>query len=161
MGVWLKGKYTPKNPGKYKGDADNIVYRSSWERTAMAWFDATPEVLAWESEETVINYFDPVKNKMRRYYMDFRILTKQADGTAKVCLVEIKPYKQTIKPRANKNKSAKTIYDEQCTWITNTAKWNAAKELCRQKNWGFAILTEKELFGGIDVGYKPKKAARK
>lgn len=157
MGVWLKGKFTCKNPKKYRGDADKIVYRSSWERTAMAWFDNTPEILAWESEETVIEYFDPVKNKARRYYMDFKILTKQADGSHKIHLVEIKPYKQTVKPRANRNKSEKTILSEQTTWMTNSAKWAAARALCAKMGWGFVILTEKELFGGIDQGYKPAR----
>lgn len=155
MQTWLKGQFTPQNPQKYKGNVNNIVYRSSWERAAMSWFDNTPDVLAWESEETIINYFDPVKQKQRRYYMDFKILIKKADGTRQICLVEIKPYKQTIKPRANKNKSEKTIMTEMSTWLTNKAKWDAARELCRQKNWQFVIFTERELFGGLDKGYKP------
>lgn len=156
MGVWLKGVFKPKNPKKYKGDVDNIVYRSSWERAAMAFFDNTPEIVAWESEETVINYFDPVRNKDRRYYMDFKIAAKQADGSFKIFLVEIKPYKQTIRPRMNKRKAEKTYMDEMATYLTNMAKWKAAKELCKRAGWGFVIFTEKELFGGIDKAYKPK-----
>jgi hypothetical protein len=34
-----KGVFTPKNPKKYIGkNLDNIVYRSSWEHTAMLFF---------------------------------------------------------------------------------------------------------------------------
>lgn len=157
---WLKGKFTPRNPKKYVGDVDNIIYRSSWERAFMSWCDDTPEILGWSSEETVIPYFDPVKNTRRRYYVDFKIVTKKADGSYKVALVEIKPYKQTLKPRANRNKSEKTILTEQTTWITNKAKWNAAKEYARQKGWDFHIITEREIFGGIDRGYKPPKPAK-
>lgn len=157
MGVWLKGLFTPTNPQKYRGDVKNIIYRSSWERTACSWFDTTPEVVFWESEETIVPYYDPVKQKNRKYYMDFKLMTRQADGTLKVILVEIKPYKQTIKPRANKNKSQKTILTEQTTWVTNSAKWAAAREYCKLRDWGFVILTEKHLYGGIDQGYKPPK----
>lgn len=161
MQTWLKGKFTPENPKKYKGDPTNIIYRSSWERAIMAWFDTTPEILAWASEEIAIPYFDPVTNKKRRYYVDFQIVTEKPEGGYKVTMIEIKPYKQTIKPRASARKSEKTILTEQTTWITNKAKWLAAKEYARQRGWEFKIITERELFGGIDRGYKaPKKPAR-
>jgi hypothetical protein len=160
MNRWLKGQFVPKNPKKYVGNADNIIYRSSWERTFMSWADETPEILGWASEETVINYFDPVQNKQRRYYMDFQIITRRHDGAFKVTLIEIKPHKQTIKPRPNRNKSDKTILTEQTTWITNKAKWMAAKAYATQRGWEFKIITEKELYGGIDKGYKPPKPAR-
>lgn len=91
--------------------------------------------------------------------MDIKMLYKKADGSKQVTLIEIKPYKQTIRPRANKNKSEKTIYDERATWITNTAKWDAARALCAKNGWTFKIWTEKDIYGGIDSGY-PKKAAK-
>lgn len=157
MNRWLKGKYKPINPNKYRGNIDEIIFRSSWERAIMVWFDTTPEILYWASEEIAISYIDPVQRKQRRYYPDFQIVTKNADGSYRVTLVEIKPYKQTIKPRANKNKSEKTILTEQATWITNVAKWRAAKAYCVQRGWDFRIITEKEIFGGIDRGFKPAK----
>lgn len=155
MNKWLKGHYTPVNPGKYVGDISDIVYRSAWERCAMAWFDTTPQITKWSSETTIIPYFDPVSNKERRYFMDFRIMVKKQDGTLKTILVEIKPFKQTIMPRATKRKSEKTIMTERATWLTNKAKWDAAKALCKQMGWEFIIITEKELYGGIDTGFKP------
>ena len=33
------GKFTPKNPSKYRGDPTNIIYRSSWERRVMNYLD--------------------------------------------------------------------------------------------------------------------------
>lgn len=160
MNKWLKGKFTPQNPKKYKGNADNIVYRSSWERTFMLWCDQEPDILAWGSEEIAITYFDPIQNKKRKYYVDFQIVTRKSDGQYKVTMIEIKPFKQTVKPRANKNKSDKTILTEQTTWLTNQAKWRAALEYANQRGWSFKIITEKELFGGIDRRYKPPKPAK-
>jgi hypothetical protein len=124
----------------------------------MGWCDSTPAVLAWSSETVIIPYFDPVKNCERKYFMDFRIVTKQADGSVKVTLVEIKPYKQTIKPRATYNKSDKTILTERLEYATNSAKWAAAEKFCEALGWNFVKITEKELFGGIDRGFQaPKK----
>lgn len=160
MQTWLKGKFTPNNPKKYVGDLDKITYRSSWERAFMSWCDNTPEIIGWSSETAVVPYFDPVAQKARRYYIDFKILTKRSDGSFKVTLIEIKPYKQTIKPRPNKRKSEKTVMMEQATWITNKAKWTAAKAYAAQRGWEFKIITEKEIFGGIDKGYPAKKPAR-
>ena len=157
---WLKGKYVPQNPKKYKGDINKITYRSSWERTFMVWADSTPEILAWSSETVNIPYYDPVQRKERTYVMDFRIVTKQSDGTNKVFLVEIKPEKQTKKPRGG-NKSEKTMLTEQTAWITNQAKWAAAEKVCKALGWGFVIFTERDLFGNIDRGFKPSaKASR-
>lgn len=31
-GKYYQGKYKPKNPEKYVGDINNIIFRSSWER---------------------------------------------------------------------------------------------------------------------------------
>lgn len=150
MNRWLKGMYQPKNPGKYAGNINKITYRSSWERTMCVWCDTEPAILRWSSETTIIPYFDPVSNKERNYFVDFRIVTRKEDGTLKVSLVEIKPHKQTIKPRTSKNKSEKTMTSELTTWLTNEAKWKAAKVFCRALGWEFFIITEKILFGDID-----------
>ena len=158
---WMQGKYKPQFPEKYVGDISKITFRSSWELVVFKFMDETPEIVAWGSEIEVINYFDPMKNKMRKYFMDIKMAYRKADGTAQVTLIEIKPYKQTIKPRANKNKSEKTIFDERATWITNSAKWDAAKKLCDEKGWSFKIWTEKDIYGGIDSGYPAAKSKPK
>jgi len=51
-----RGKFKPKNPNKYKGDANGIVYRSLWERNAFRWLDENDSIVAWNSEEIVIPY---------------------------------------------------------------------------------------------------------
>jgi hypothetical protein len=158
MNEWLKGKYTPRNPRKYKGDITKIVYRSSWERVFMVWCDNDPDILAWSSETVIIPYLDPIKETQRSYHVDFRIVAKTPDGP-KVSLVEIKPYKQTMKPRPNKNKSEKTMLNEAMTWMTNEAKWKAARVFCKALGWEFHIITERELFGGIDRGFKPPSSS--
>lgn len=129
----------------------------AWERTFCSWVDTTPEILRWSSEETVVPYFDPVSKKNRKYYVDFRIVTRSPAGAIVVTLIEIKPHKQTIKPRANKNKSEKTSFDEMTTYVTNMAKWQAAKAYCTSMGWSFKLLTEKDLFSNIDEPYKPRK----
>ena len=48
---YKQGFYYPKNPNKYVGDVDNIVYRSSWELRVFKWMDDNPSVLEWASEE--------------------------------------------------------------------------------------------------------------
>lgn len=154
---WLKGRYKPKNPQKYKGDVEKIIYRSSWERTFMVWADGDDDILAWSSEETKIPYFDPVAKKGRTYVVDFKILTRCSDGKFQVTLIEIKPEKQTKKPRNTRTKAEKTLLTEQATYMTNVAKWRAAIKWCDERGWKFKILTEVDLFGGIDRGYKPPK----
>lgn len=158
---WIQGRFNPRNPSKYRGDVSAIKYRSSWEFALMRFLDNTDEILAWESEETIIKYFDPIQNKQRRYFVDFKAAIKQHDGSIKVFLIEIKPYKQTIKPRQSAGKSEKTLTQEHHTWVVNQAKWAAARELCKQRNWEFLVITEKVLFAGIDKGYKaPRKKRR-
>jgi hypothetical protein len=155
MNEWLKGNYIPRNPRKYKGDISKIVYRSSWERTFMVWCDTDPDIIAWSSETVIVPYYDPVKKCERKYHVDFRIVTKGTDGVPQVTLIEIKPHKQTQKPRQSRAKSDKTMLTEATTWLTNQAKWKAAEKLCKALGWKFFIITEKELYGGIDRGFQP------
>lgn len=120
--------------------------------------DNTPEIVKWSSETTIIPYFDPVSQKDRRYFMDFTVQAKQSDGSLKTLLIELKPYKQTLRPRANRNKSERTILNEVATYATNKAKWDAAAALCKKMGWTFLIWTEKDLFAGIDKGFKRPRA---
>ena len=78
-----KGKYRVRNYKKYKGDPTGVVYRSLWERKFMDWCDKTPRVLQWWSEEIAIPYYDPVQKKWRRYFPDFWVRVREANGTIK------------------------------------------------------------------------------
>ena len=71
-----KGIYRPSNPKKYKGDSQNIIYRSLWERKFMNYCDLNENVLEWASEEFWIPYKDPTTNRVRRYFPDFFIKYK-------------------------------------------------------------------------------------
>ncbi len=131
-----KGIFKPKNPKKYNGNADNVVYRSSWEVRH-------PQVIWWASEELVIPYYNPIDNKMHRYFPDFVVKMKLNSGKVMTYVWEIKPYAQTLQPE-RKRKTQKFI-NEQVTYIVNQSKWKAADEFCHEHGWEFVVLTEKEL----------------
>lgn len=138
------GRFTPKNPEKYRGDVTNIIYRSLWERKAMVWFDENPSVLQWASEEVVIPYVSPIDNRVHRYFPDFLIKAKGLDGRVKTMLIEVKPKSQT-EPPVKKKKNTRKYLNEVATWGVNDAKWKAAREYCADRLWEFHIITEKEL----------------
>jgi hypothetical protein len=139
-----KGAFKPKNPEKYRGDPTKIIYRSSWELKFMNFVDKHPSILEWSSEETVIPYVSPVDNRWHRYFPDFVIKKKDVTGKVSTVLIEIKPRAQTIEP-VRKTKINKAYINEVFTWGVNSAKWEAARKLCKKRGWDFEILTEKEL----------------
>lgn len=139
---YKQGQFKPKNPKKYLGDVDNIVYRSGWELKCMKHFDYSQTVLAWNSEEIIIPYISPKDNKYHRYFMDFLIVTKDKDtGEKKVTLIEVKPKAQTLPPK-RQGKKKERFLQEAITYEVNQAKWAYARKYCEQKGWSFAIMTE-------------------
>lgn len=142
------GKYKVKNRTKYKGDADNVVFRSMWERNAFAWCDDNSEIKEWSSEEVVIPYYYDVDKRYHRYFMDLKITFK----SGKTVLVEIKPEKET-KPPKRPDKSRRYI-NEAMTYVKNQNKWQAAAEFAKDRNWSFEIWTEKTL---QNMGILPKQ----
>ena len=138
-----KRKFFPKNPQKYVGDLTNIIMRSSWETRFAIWCDNNPQVIYWQSEETIIPYICATDNKPHKYYMDFRIQVKTKSGL-KTYLVEIKPEVQTIPPKYP-GKQTKRYLTESLTYMKNQSKWQAAKNYASDRGWEFIILTEKEL----------------
>jgi hypothetical protein len=139
-----QGYFKPKNPQKYKGDPTNIIYRSGWELKFMLYVDSHPEIIEWGSEEFFIPYRSPIDGKIHRYFPDFYIKKKSKDGKLQTLVVEIKPLKQTFEPQ-RQNKKTKRYINEVMTWGINSSKWKAAKNFCKERNWQFLILTEKEL----------------
>ena len=71
MGKLNQGFYKPRNPKKYLGDPNNIVYRSGWELKFCEYLDLNTSVISWGSEELSIKYYNPVKKRIARYYPDF------------------------------------------------------------------------------------------
>jgi hypothetical protein len=138
-----KGWFTPKNRSKYKGDSENVVYRSSWELRVMKWLDENPSVIWWASEELIIKYKSPIDQKIHRYFPDFIVRLKQKNGTESTVVIEIKPYKQTVKP-VQKRKTNRFL-QEAATYAVNQEKWRAADLFCKEHGWQFKVLTEKDI----------------
>lgn len=140
-----KGKFVPKNSHKYKGNVNNIIWRSTWERGCFRWADNNPDVVQWSSEETVIPYISPVDNKMHRYFVDLTITFK----SGQTLLIEVKPKYQTEPPKINKKPKGKKgemrLLQEAQTFAVNDAKWKAADVYAKKNNMKFVIFTENEL----------------
>lgn len=135
-----KGKYKLKNPTKYMGDPDKIVYRSLWERQVFRWIEEQPNIIEWVSEEIVIPYVCATDKKVHRYFID--VYFKTADG--KKYLIEIKPKKETAPPK-NPGKRTKRYISESLTYIKNQSKWKAATEFAKDNGCIFQIWTEDTL----------------
>jgi hypothetical protein len=139
-----QGRFIPKNPHKYRGNFDNIIFRSSWERRVMVYLDDHPSIVEWSSEEIIIPYVSPIDNRYHRYYVDFFLKIKTKDGQTKTMLWEIKPAAQTQQPEKKKRVTRQYI-TEVMRWGVNEAKWRAATEYCLDKGWEFRLITEKDL----------------
>ena len=145
-----KGKFSPRNPNKYKGNPTNMMYRSLLERRFMVYLDQTPAVLEWSSEEFIIPYISPVDNRVHRYFPDFYIKYRNKDAVTVTELIEVKPFSQCSPPNPKKSKTktgrtSKRYLKEVQTYIVNEAKWKAATSYCNDRKWGWRILTEKDI----------------
>jgi hypothetical protein len=140
---YIQGRYKIKNREKYIGDPDNCIYRSSWEKMVCIHLDTDPSVIRWGSEEVIVRYISPIDNKVHRYFPDFFMEYVTKDGKKKKALIEVKPYKQTIKPTGKR--MTKYLMEEYKTYAVNQAKWHAAKEFCLDRGMEFKVMTEKEL----------------
>lgn len=147
MVQYYKGRFSPRNPQKYRGDHSNITYRSSWEARVMKYFDEHPNVLEWSSEETVIKYKSPIDGQWHRYFVDFYAKMKDVSGKVTKYLIEVKPMAQTQAPAIQpyKKKPSKSYVKAVQTWGINEAKWDAAREYCKDKGMEFTIITEHDL----------------
>lgn len=134
-----QGKFIPRNPGKYKGNLNEIVYRSSYELKFMNWCDINEDITEWGSEIIAIPYRSPIDRKVHRYFPDFYMKIND-----KKYLIEIKPYRFTQEPQQPKRRTKRFI-SEVMQYGVNLAKWESATEFCLDRNWEFKIITEKEL----------------
>ena len=71
------------------------------------------------------------------------LLQKTKIGKEHKWLIEIKPYNQSVIPKATKRKSPMKLLNETLIVRRNLDKWKAAISFCKNKNWNFAIWTEK------------------
>jgi len=139
---WRQGIFVPKNQDKFIGT--KATYRSGLELKFFRFCDNSSNVLEWGSENIIVPYKSPLDNKYHKYYVDNLVIIKENDQIKKY-LVEIKPYKQTKKPQTKYRTKSHLIY-EQRAYITNQAKWEAARDYCKKCGYSFIIITEKELY---------------
>ena len=146
-----KGRFKPTNPGKYKGDPTNIVYRSLWEFKFFRFVDMHPDVIWWQSEEVIVPYVSPIDNKVHRYFPDVILNKKTGVDTYETVMIEIKPKSQTKPPDIRKKNATPTgrvsrrYLNEVKTYGINEAKWDAARKFCDSRGWKFLIATESHL----------------
>jgi hypothetical protein len=139
-----KGRFSPRNPHKYKGNPTNIIYRSRWEFLVMKKFDEHPDVIEWSSEEFFIPYRSPIDGRIHRYFPDFYVKKKNINGKIEQSIIEVKPLSQTQPPK-KREKITRQYINEVKTWGVNEAKWKAAESYCADRLWSFHIFTEKEI----------------
>jgi len=144
MAESIKSKYKPSFPKKYKGNPNNIICRSSWERKFCHYCDLNENILEWGSEEFYIPYISPIDKRVHRYFPDFIIKVKESTGDLKTYVIEVKPAKQTRPPLPRKRVSKSYLY-EMKTYAVNQSKWKAAQEWCADRKIEFKIITEREL----------------
>jgi len=126
---FIQGKYKPKYPEKYSGNVYEIIYRSSYELKAFQMIEENKNIISWGSETAIIPYF--LNGNLYRYIVDLKIEAKD-----KTYLIEIKPECKLHKPKYD------YLLNE---WEQNQAKWKAARNYCKERNWEFEIWTEREL----------------
>lgn len=141
---YYQGFFHPKNPKKYNGNPNNIIYRSSWELKFMKWCDLNENILEYGSEEFFIPYRSPVDNRVHRYFPDFIVKVREQSGQVKTYVIEVKPKKQTLPPQ-KKSRVTKSYLHECKTYAVNQAKWNAAVEFCKDRLLEFKVITEEDL----------------
>jgi len=136
---------------KYKGNVNNIIFRSGWERDFFFVLMKNKNIYSVSSEETVIPYIKPTDGKVHRYFMDFAFEYISRKGKKRKALVEVKPFKQTQRPKktiiTKRHKKPKEYYERKylrdiLTYEINIAKWKAAQEYAIKNGYSFYILTE-------------------
>jgi len=134
---YRQGYYKPKQTAKYRGNSSAIVFRSSWEKKVMMFFDESMNIEWWNSEGLMIPYFNPIDKKVHSYFPDFIFLNKKKE----TWIIEVKPYKETIPP----SKRLRNYRGALVTYIINQSKWKSAMKFCEKQNIRFAVWTEREL----------------
>ena len=137
-----KGRYFPTNPKKYRGNPNQIIYRSLWERKVMVYCDKNDAIIEWGSEEVIVPYLSPMDGKIHRYFPDFYMKVRQSDGSTKKFIIEVKPKSQCKQPVKNPKRRTTKWFNEVKTFAINQAKWKSAREFCEDKGMEFKIFTE-------------------
>jgi hypothetical protein len=140
---YKQGIYKPIHREKCV-NTEEIHFRSKLELQFMQICDRNKDIVKWGSETVYVPYYNTVKNRMARYFVDFYV--ELGDGTR--FLAEVKPHKeyllidgQTVLSKSKKKKSSTILYETFMLQM-NRDKWAAAKKYCKEKNIDFRIITE-------------------
>ncbi len=109
----------------------------------MLYCDKNKDVIEWGSEEIVI-WYRSIDNKPHRYFPDFYMKVKLPDKTFKKFIVEIKPKKQTRRPKKPLRES-RVYKNALLTFERNKRKWSTAAAWALKHKMSFIILTEDHL----------------
>lgn len=121
-----------------------VEYKSGLERAAFIYADLNPKIAKFSVEPFAIMYQKPEDQKMHRYFPDMFI----EFVSGQKFIVEIKSKGETRPPSKPKQPNPQNMasYKKAClTFMTNQAKWNAAKSFAESQQMKFIILTEDEL----------------
>lgn len=154
MGGWKQGEYQVKNIDKYVGDK-NPKYKSMLEERMMWYLDNNQNVVKWGYEKNTINYKKPIFQNWklhhvedRKYIIDYWCEVKSKEGTINKYLIEVKSFTQTqvpVKPKKMTPKALRRYMHDCMTYAINKNKWMFAEEYCKNKNFKFVIITDKDL----------------
>lgn len=126
---------------------ENLIklnYKSSLEYKCLRYCDMNKYIKRYSLEPFSIQYYKPTTKKFHRYFVDLYI---EFENSQKF-LVEVKSYKETIKPTIPKKKTQKAMLNynkAEETYAINLCKWKAAEAFCKERGIRFLILTEREL----------------
>lgn len=149
-GKFSTGIFYPQNASKVikLNDKGGLFFRSSWERKVMVFLDTNVNVVRWGAEFIEIQYLD-INGHSHRYYPDFYAEFRTDDPhTYKRMVMEVKPYKETIKPQPPKATTHKALQSYEYAikmYFKNCYKWQKAIEYCKNRGLEFFIITEKNL----------------
>jgi len=146
MPKYYQGRYKIKNPSKYIGNPNKIVYRSGLELRFFRLIDNHPRILHWGSEEFNIKYKYEYDGEIHRYFPDLFLEVLNADNTITKYVIEIKPKAFCYLPQKPKSgRVTKAYLNKVKDYIKNENKWTAAKKFCEERNIKFQVFTEEIL----------------
>ena len=108
----------------------------------MVYCDKNDAIIEWGSEEVIVPYLSPMDGKIHRYFPAFYMKVRQADGSTKKFIIEVKPKSQCKQPVKNPKRRTTKWFNEVKTFAINQAKWKSAREFCEDKGMEFKIFTE-------------------
>jgi len=142
-----QGYHHLENPDKLIGYYNmklGIIYRSGLELKFIQVLDSSSKCKRWsyESDDLIISYLNPVKQKICSYYPDFYVEMVGNSNKLTKYIIEVKSRKDTEKPDREKYKSKeKYLYQLAISAVTE-AKRKAAVEFCKNKGMRYEYITE-------------------